>query len=207
MRISGPIWVDGHTRGRLGNGWGHSLKLIDRDGHQHAYAVPESRFHEQSQTLAAELAGEGLMIAPGRERNLLAYLGAFNSKKRIQSVSRLGWLEDADDLLAYVLPNEVISRGNKEDIEFQPERYSPTSSSLRSAGTLEEWQEKIASKCQGNPLLTFALCAGFAGVLLKFLGLDSGGFHLFGTTSRGKTTALQVAASVFGNGADPAHHF
>ena len=101
--------------------------------------------------------------------------------------------------------DEVISRGNKEDIEFQPERYSPTSSSLRSAGTLEEWQEKIASKCQGNPLLTFALCAGFAGVLLKFLGLDSGGFHLFGTTSRGKTTALQVAASVFGNGADPAH--
>lgn len=51
----------------------------------------------------------------------------------------------------------------------------------------------------------FAVMSAFAGPLLKFAGVESGGFHLYGTSSRGKTTALQLAASVWGNGADPSN--
>jgi uncharacterized protein (DUF927 family) len=36
--------------------------------------------------------------------------------------------------------------------------------------------------------------------------LESGGFHFYGHSSRGKTTSAQVAASVFGCGADPAEN-
>jgi uncharacterized protein (DUF927 family) len=205
VRLSGPVWVDGHARDRHGGGWGHVLKWIDRDGNEHERAVPAARFHEQSGTLAAELANDGLMIVPQREKMLLSYLGSFAPTRRVRSVPRLGWLDDAMGDLAYVLPTEVITSGAPEEIKFQPERYAPTSKSIRAVGTLSEWQEKVVAPCQGNPLLTFALCVGFTGPLLHPLGLDSGGFHLFGTTSRGKTTALQVAASVFGHGADPAH--
>jgi hypothetical protein len=205
VKICGPVWVDGHARDRNGGGWGHLLKWIDRDGHSHERAVPASRFHEQQATLAAELASDGLMIVPQREKLLLSYLGSFSPTRRVQSVSRLGWLDDPDGALAYVLPTEVITVRDHEEIKFQPERYAPTSSSIRAAGTLSEWQEKVVEPCKGNLLLLFAACNGFIGPLLQALGLDSGGFHFFGTTSRGKTTALQVAVSAFGNGADPAH--
>jgi len=50
----------------------------------------------------------------------------------------------------------------------------------------------------------FTLSLGFAGPLLKPARLDGGGFHLCGVSSRGKTCAAQVAASVWGCGADPA---
>jgi putative DNA primase/helicase len=205
VKLSGPAWIAGHTRNRRGGSWGHVVRWIDRDGNEHEQAIPASRLHEQAPTLAAELANEGLMIVPQRERILVSYLGSFNPTRRVESVSRLGWLDDPKGALAFVLPTEVITSGDAEDIKFQPERFAPTSSSMRAAGASSDWQERVAGRCQGNPLLTFALCAGFTGPLLHPLGLDSGGFHLFGTTSRGKTTALQVAVSVFGNGADPAH--
>jgi len=38
----------------------------------------------------------------------------------------------------------------------------------------------------------------FAGPLLHMLGHESGGFHLYGDSSGGKTTHLQVAASIYG---------
>lgn len=41
------------------------------------------------------------------------------------------------------------------------------------------------------------------GPLLKPCQEQSGGFHLYGVTTGGKTTAAQVAASVWGCGADP----
>jgi hypothetical protein len=205
VKLSGPAWIAGHTRNRRGGSWGHVVRWIDRDGNEHEQAIPASRLHEQAPTLAAELANEGLMIAPQRDRILVSYLGSFNPTRRVESVSRLGWLDDPKGALAFVLPTEVITSGDAEDIKFRPERFAPTSSSMRAAGALADWQERVAGRCHGNSLLTFALCAGFAGPLLHPLGLDSGGFHFFGTTSRGKTTALQVAVSVFGNGSDPAH--
>ncbi len=39
---------------------------------------------------------------------------------------------------------------------------------------------------------------------MRLARLDSGGFHFFGASSKGKTTLLQVAASVWGSGADTA---
>lgn len=55
-------------------------------------------------------------------------------------------------------------------------------------------------------MLIFSLSISFASALLKILGNgETGGFHLHGVTSRGKTTALMVAASSWGNGAPPSN--
>lgn len=121
----------------------------------------------------------------------------------MRSVSQLGWLTDQDGNPRFVLPERTIGIGS-EEITFQPEQHSPTIHSMHIQGTLEQWQEYVAKPCTGNPLLVFMLCTSFAGCLLKYTGLDSGGFHLFGQSSKGKTTALQITASVWGCGADPA---
>lgn len=46
--------------------------------------------------------------------------------------------------------------------------------------------------------LGFALSCSFAGPLLKLAGLEGGCFAFEGGSSSGKTTALKVAASVWG---------
>jgi uncharacterized protein (DUF927 family) len=65
-------------------------------------------------------------------------------------------------------------------------------------GTLDGWKSEVAAKCAGNSRLLFSLGTAFASPLLPLAQIESGGFHLVGTTSIGKTTALNLAASVAG---------
>ncbi len=65
-------------------------------------------------------------------------------------------------------------------------------------GTLAAWIDRVASKCTGNSRAIFALGTSFAAPLLSLVGIESGGFHFFGPTSKGKTTLLSLAASVTG---------
>jgi putative DNA primase/helicase len=52
--------------------------------------------------------------------------------------------------------------------------------------------------CVGNSRLAFAVACAFAGPMLRPAGMESGGFHLPGRQFGGKTTALKLAASVYG---------
>ncbi len=90
-----------------------------------------------------------------------------------------------------------------EGIIFQPEANSPSARTMTSKGTLEEWKENLIPLVKGRPYLITFLCAAFAGPLLKPTLHDSFGLHLFGRSTSGKTTAIQVAASVWGNATDP----
>lgn len=74
----------------------------------------------------------------------------------------------------------------------EPDQHHPTS------GTVQAWKERVSALCVGNSRLTFSVACAFAGALLRPSGTASGGFHLYGGASCGKTTALKVAASVFG---------
>ena len=58
--------------------------------------------------------------------------------------------------------------------------------------------KQIGALCGGNHRLAFVASAVFTGPLLKLLGHESAGFHLYSDSSGGKTTHLQIAASVYG---------
>jgi uncharacterized protein (DUF927 family) len=198
-----PVWLVAFTRDESRESWGALLAWLDRDGCRHEAAVSSGRFHEQSLALPQELATGGLVIVPGQERALLRYLGAFDTPARFRSAPRVGWAE-VDGAVVYVLPREVIGGREGERIVFQPERHAPTVTTMHARGTLDSWRDTVARPLAGNPMLQFGLAAAFAGPLLKPAGLEGGGFHLFGTSTIGKTTGVQVAASVWGCGADPA---
>ena len=203
-KISGPTWVSALTRDVDGEEWGAVVHWVDRDGRCQERAFAFARFYERGNTVVQELAGGGLAIKPGYERSLTQYLASFDPRDRIRSVTRIGWIDTIESRLSFVLPNTHLGVREGEDVIFQPEQYSPTTRTIRGKGTLDDWREKVARLCRGNDLLVFSVCCGFAGALLKPAAMDGGGFHLYGTTSRGKTTCLQVAASVFGCGVDPA---
>ena len=67
------------------------------------------------------------------------------------------------------------------------------------SGTVDDWRDSIGRLASGNSRLVFAISAAFAPALAKIAGEDSGGFHFRGASSSGKSTALKVAASVWGN--------
>lgn len=197
-----PCGVVAHCRDGAKQHWGALLRWFDRDDVKHELAVPAGRFHEQGGALPAELANAGLPIVPGKERKLLEYFGNCHPVIRHRAATMLGW---QDGLSAFVLPKETLGEtASRERVVYQPDQYSPTLATVYPRGALEGWQQHIAAVCQGNPVLAFGVSAAFAAPLFDVVGLEGGGVHLFGVTSHGKTTCLQVAASVWGDGSDPA---
>lgn len=73
-----------------------------------------------------------------------------------------------------------------------------TSPLLQESGSLQEWKDQVGSLCDGNPLAILSVGVALAAPLLKHAELENGAFHLVGNSSTGKTTLLQVAASVCG---------
>ncbi len=74
---------------------------------------------------------------------------------------------------------------------------------LTPTGSLEVWSEMVKNEVVGNLPMEFVLCASLSSVLLAMLNLsfDFGSIviNLANTSSKGKTTAAMLAASVFSN--------
>lgn len=68
-----------------------------------------------------------------------------------------------------------------------------------SQGILDDWQKNVAIPALHSECMVLALCCSFAGYCIYFTNIKSGGFHLYGQSSSGKSTTLLVAASVRGN--------
>ncbi len=137
----------------------------------------------------------GVHIDTGRHsRDLLAaYLQAITPQRTMLAVLQTGWA--GGDFKAFALPDAVLGpRAN--GVTFQAQGLHADEYAMR--GTLPGWCDAIAAPAVGNPVLVLGLCAAFAGPVLALVGVESGGIHLIGDSSTGKTTALQAACSVWG---------
>jgi len=142
----------------------------------------------------ATLLNMGLRIATTpRARNLLTqYLQSRAPEEFASCTDRIGWHGRAA-----VLPRETVTSGtDTERIVFQSD--APIENTFRTKGTPEQWRGYVGAMCVGNSRLAFAVACAFAGPLLRPAGMESGGFHYRGDSSSGKTTALKLAASVYG---------
>jgi putative DNA primase/helicase len=142
--------------------------------------------------VVGELLDKGVTISPSKKARgfLTSYIQVWPTKARARCVDRLGWHDDA-----YVLPGEVIGHSS-ETVVFQNAHAIEPAFAVK--GTLEDWRTLAAGLAQANSRTVFAISTAFAGALLEPAGEESGGFHLRGPSSVGKTTALVLAASVWG---------
>lgn len=191
--ICSPLSVVAKTRDAKSGEWGRLLEWHDDDRVRHQWAMPLELLQSDGTDMRRELARMGLSIAPGKaQRDLLAsYVQVWPVESRARCVERLGWHG-----AVYVMPSESI--GQKDEIVVFQNAHA-IDPALSTAGTLDDWRATVAQPSAGNSRLVFALSAAFAGPLADVAGEDSGGFHLRGGSSSGKTTALKVAASVWGN--------
>lgn len=191
--ICSPIKVVAKTRDAKNGEWGRLLKWRDDDGVIHQWAMPLALLQGDASEIRRELARLGLTISPSRSaRELLAsYLQVVPVEARARCVDKLGWHGDV-----YVTATESIGQSS-EIVVFQ--NTNTIEPALSVSGTVEQWRDSVSRLAIDNSRMIFAIAVAFAPVLAKLTGEDSGGFHFRGASSSGKTTALKVAASVWGN--------
>ncbi len=188
--------VTAQSGNEAGEEWGYVLKWKDPDQREHTWSGPQALIVKSGTELAEALARGGLKIAPGKRFELPNYISSVNPSKRILNVPRTGWYTTKQSR-AFVLPTQVIgAKEGDEGVILQAESYDPTGHAV--AGTLSDWRVNLAALCVENEILMFATSVAFAAPTLELLGKDSGGFHLHGLSSTGKSTALAIAASVWG---------
>lgn len=189
VRIGPPLAVKGMTRDSEGNEWGLMLEWADPDGKKHTWPMPIELLFRQGADWYSALASGGWFGNPVARKKLVDFLATVRPTRRIRCVPRTGW-----DNTAYILPDAVYGNTSGENVVLQSAHHGDL---YRTAGTLDGWRE-VAKLSVGNSRLSFALCAAFAGPLLRMAGMEGGGFSFEGSSSSGKTTALQIAASVWG---------
>ncbi|WP_061832825.1 DUF927 domain-containing protein [Legionella pneumophila] len=191
--ICSPLYVVAKTRDAKSGEWGRLLEWQDDDGVIHQWAMPLALLQGDASEVRRELASLGLTISPHRiSRDLLAtYLQVFPVEDRARCVEKLRWHENL-----FVTPSQIFGHSS-EKIVFQ--NSHAIESAMSASGTVDDWRDSIGHLASGNSRLVFAISTAFAPALAKIVGEDSGGFHFRGASSSGKSTALKVAASVWGN--------
>lgn len=187
-RICFRLVILGQTRSDKAHDWGRLLEWRDNDGNQHHWAMPMNMLAGDGTDVSRELLGRGLNIAAGKGKLVLEYIQSSESITRMTCTDKTGWHGGA-----YVTPDKVYG-DNASTYIYQSGGGAEITTGQ--AGMLEEWRDNVAAFTVGNSRLAFAISAAFAGSLVHPAGIESGGFHIHGGSSSGKTTGQLVAASV-----------
>lgn len=198
-KYKSPEWicsrldVEALTRDQDGGGWGYYVAFADPLGKVKQWAMPARMLSGDGGEYRATLLNMGLRIATTpRARNLLTqYIQTRQPGEFASCTDRVGWHNGR----SFVLPSETFG-DSAERIVFQSD--NAVENTFKSKGTPEQWRDRVGLLCEGNSRLVFAVACAFAGPLLRPAGMESGGFHYRGDSSSGKTTALKLAASVYG---------
>ncbi|MBT9234310.1 DUF927 domain-containing protein [Pseudomonas sp. MG-2] len=194
--VCSPLEILARTRDEKGHNWGLLVEFDDPDGEKKRWNIPaRTMTGDFGKDVLGPLVDMGLRLAGSRSgrharNDLQSYLQGFDSSQRARLVTRLGWHNNA-----FLLPDRQIGQHSEHLHFYDAGAQLPP---INEAGTLEQWQSQIGALCVGNHRLAFVVSTAFAGPLLHLLGHESGGFHFYGDSSGGKTTHLQVAASVYG---------
>ena len=141
--------------------------------------------------LARKLLNAGYSMDIYYSKQLQSYLNQYQPESDIIATTQIGWVDDS-----YVLPNCII--GDNQNIRYYG---SVIDGKFCQSGTLEEWRDNVANHCVGYEMLELGLYAGFASLLMPFVDFGFG-LHFHGDSSKGKTTILRAASSIFGKPKD-----
>ena len=194
--ISAMVEVVAQVRDTDSTGYGRLINYIDQDGNVRTYTLRFANISRDCDAILSSLRDRGLFITSGgNARKLVDFIHNVKVDRKIRTTDLAGWHEGN----AFVLPGRTIGSTGEELV------FSNDNLKLKpflSHGTLEEWQENVSKYCVGNNILALTVSIALAAPLLDIIHQENGGFNLMGDSSIGKSTALAVATSVFGNPKD-----
>jgi putative DNA primase/helicase len=194
--VSGPFEVLGLARDEKSSGWSRYLRWKDADGDEHKYLASNKVLLTDHDAVCGDLAHGGLKIGKGQQAALAKYVLGVEADRRLTLVYCTGW-HSIDGAAVFALPGEVIGDVDGRVIY---EGDNQKRGDYAAKGTLHEWRQEVSAPAAAHVLATLAISAAFAGPLLQPAAQESGGIHIFGNSSTGKTTLLKLAASVWGDG-------
>jgi putative DNA primase/helicase len=182
------------TQTESGTNYGRFLRWKDSKKRVHTWALPVELVHGDSVEFVKRLTSEGLELMPSKKHRerLAHYIVLSKPEATIICTDRIGWQDSG----AFVLPNQTFADTTEHEIIYQSAYEGAHKFNVR--GTLADWQKNVSKYCVGNSRLAFAVSTAFACPLLPVVDINGGGFNIFGATSIGKSTALQVGGSVWG---------
>ena len=193
QRACGPLHIDAVTTDTQDGNYGRLLRFRTTTGHWKSWAMPMAMLSGDGSDLRGVLLGMGLDMAHRGRDLLTAYLMHRAPDRVILCATQTGW--SGPERTAFVLPDIVIGP-QADGVTYQSEHHAGDEYTTR--GTLAGWQAGISARAVGNPMLALALSVAFAGPVLAIVGADSGGIHTAGASSKGKSSMLKAACSVWG---------
>jgi len=194
--ICSSLDVKARTRNEHGEDWGRLLEWKDHDKRRHQWSMPMELCKGSGEEIRGELLRGGLIIgvASRAPQKLIEYIQTTIPKgnKKVLCTGRTGWHSHC-----FVLPDRTVGGVKGESIIYQSS--SSHTNTMGQLGDLIQWRDNVATLCAGNSRLVFAVSMSFAPALLNITHDESGGIHIVGGSSTGKTTAGDTASSSYGS--------
>ncbi|KNZ34978.1 DUF927 domain-containing protein, partial [Acinetobacter baumannii] len=181
----------GEARSLNNNNWKRVIQFNDKDNVQHTLLIPYEHFMGEAQEALKIIANHGLMPPrqPNKKNVFINYIQDYPIEKRFRCVDRTGWHGHS-----YVTPSKTYGDSSGEELLFNSEMKNP----YAVHGSLAGWQE-LSRLIEPHALGVLAFSCAFSGQLVAPLNLESGGFHIYGSSTDGKSTITKAACSVWGN--------
>jgi len=177
----------------------YKLQFIDFEGKTRHYYVEACKLVSDLKGVTAELAGLGFSVYNQRHFSLLLMEMKNNlTIPKQEAISKLGWNEQE---LAFTLPYITLKK-NTDLTEYYFQKL-PSHDVISSSGTLEDYNRHVIPLIKQDNLFIVVAIAGLSTIIQGLSDVENGGIHLYGDSSSGKTTSLQVYASILGSGVDP----
>lgn len=190
-----PLRIEATFADSSGRGWGRLVSVKSADDRWHEIPITNSDLQSQPAVVFSRLVDHGLDLSAAKKsrEHLLVLLKTWKPDQHLQTVSRMGWSDEAHT--SFVLGSRLVGTANV--LPLAP--ATGIGAGLVEAGDAGDWKANIGVRCSGNPLMILAVSLAFSGPLLAKLGMHGGGLHFRGASSSGKTTLLNLAASVWGD--------
>lgn len=195
IKICSPIEILASARDNESSSWAKLIEIRDLDAILHSDLVPYKSLIGNAEEALGQILDKGLRLEPNKNAKhlLIEYLQSVNPTQRCYIVDKNGWINN--EYKKYI----PFDMGKQEDgSEYLIRRDGSTNSPYTQSGTLQEWKDSIGLLSRGNPLLMISILMGLSGPMLSPMGYSGFGIHFYGLTSQGKTTTMNIGASVTG---------
>lgn len=166
-----------------------------RDGHWNRLVAPRSSVFNRTSII--KYADSGLPVSSKNAADIVAYLSDYENANLnviplVKSISRVGWL-DSSSFFPYIKNKDIIFESEHKEAMRIAESMTPK-------GDFETWL-KSAKLLRDNLFGRFLLASSFASPMLEILKHRVFFVHIWNDSKSGKTAAIKMAISVWG---DPA---
>jgi putative DNA primase/helicase len=166
------------------------VKIHDRMGSVKNLFILMGDITTKNKAVISELSNAGYDCKGDRQHVawIFEYLEIHKPTEHRIVTTKTGWRDKI-----FVLPGAPIHSEGKT-YWFQPNDSGHVP--FNPSGTLDDWKAHVARPAMMSSRLVLAISYALAAPLRRFTNIDSGGFHIHGDSSQGKTTQIIVGQSV-----------